>query len=748
MLRALDNAAPLSATTVDDEVAPKVTQTLDFVLAQIQQSGVALNWGRRGRFALARRLRKELAGYGVEIADPTVIDLVAMVDRLFDGIVTDRYLNPVARGRICALALPVLRIALGDATFFASDAHPARTTINLTARIAAYHGSADSSEQEIGQRAEDVIRDLLARPTCCSGAFAQTNEALEPLLDAQRQLREQRITALLAKLGQADRTRAPAENGPETAPGEDEHDATWRSLELLVSRLAVGDWMLVTNADGKSRCARLEWFSPGRTHVGLADELGHEVTTLECAGLIDAAMSGDIVIADEISMPLTERAMYGVLQSLHHDIRLKATVDPATGTANRRHLESEIVRLMRVPPRRKRSHYACWIGIDTYTTTLQQHGDTTAARLEKQYAASLRRQLGSEAVLGRIEKGAFLAVIADQSDAHMQQLTRQLQRAARLSKCTLRGEDIDFGISIGVTRLPEEVSDVDRFLNRANEAYTAARGTEDRIFLAPAPATDRHAGSPQILQLIESGALSLRCQKILPIDNARALPYYEVLLGVRAPDGSINPPGNVIQMAEACGDICELDRWVVNTALTTMQANPDWLGTIDGLSINLSGTSLSNRELLEYITGAVAGSGVPAAKIIFEITESATITQLEIAQNFVTTLRETGCRFALDDFGAAHASYSYLKLLPVDTIKIDGLFISDITNSPADEAMVRSMADIARVLGKKTVAEFVGDAATFELMRDIGIDYGQGFWIEKPRPIEEAIACSATGGPE
>ena len=168
-----------------------------------------------------------------------------------------------------------------------------------------------------------------------------------------------------------------------------------------------------------------------------------------------------------------------------------------------------------------------------------------------------------------------------------------------------------------------------------------------------------------------------------------------------------------------------------------MTGDPRLLSRVEHCGINLSGHSLNDEQFLTYITRQLDETGVPTEKIVFEITETAAIRSLRNANHLIGLLKERGCRFALDDFGSGVSSFAYLKTLPVDVIKIDGLFVRDMADDPLDLAMVRSINEIAQLMGKTTVAESVEAAATMEKLREIGVDYAQGYWLAPPRPLSE-----------
>jgi EAL domain-containing protein (putative c-di-GMP-specific phosphodiesterase class I) len=194
-------------------------------------------------------------------------------------------------------------------------------------------------------------------------------------------------------------------------------------------------------------------------------------------------------------------------------------------------------------------------------------------------------------------------------------------------------------------------------------------------------------------------------------------------------------PSTFLAAAERYGVAPRLDRWITEQAFKHLQESPERLEGLAMCAINLSGLSLSSTDFHEYLLNALKTSAIPPEKICFEITETAAISNLTAATEFIRSLRDQGCRFALDDFGSGLSSFAYLKSLPVDYLKIDGFFVRDIASDPISYAMVKSIHDIGKLMGMQTIAEFVENDAILEKLQEIGVDYAQGYGISRPRPL-------------
>lgn len=216
--------------------------------------------------------------------------------------------------------------------------------------------------------------------------------------------------------------------------------------------------------------------------------------------------------------------------------------------------------------------------------------------------------------------------------------------------------------------------------------------------------------------------------------------HYELLLRMEDENGQIVPPGAFLPAAERYNLVDQLDAWVIENAFTLLIENPAFLAQVNFISINLSGQSLTNPDFLKFIISQLDKSGIDGEKICFEITETAAIANMSTAIKFISTLKELGCRFALDDFGSGLASFGYLKNLPVDYLKIDGMFVKNIVDDPIDHAMVRSINEIGQVMGMRTIAEFVENDEIKGMVREIGVNYAQGYGIGKPVPFDRVLA--------
>ncbi len=414
--------------------------------------------------------------------------------------------------------------------------------------------------------------------------------------------------------------------------------------------------------------------------------------------------------------------------------------DPLTGLLNRRSFERELE-----AHRSRRARYggggaAIMLDLDHFkfiNDTLGHHGGDEAII---RAARALTSRLRETDVLARLGGDEF-AVLLPTADALETRLVADDLLAA------LRAEVVQVGpharaltASAGIAlfesadRLSEDV-----LVNADLAMYDAKNAGRDRaeVFASGEHGSSRMKGRVTWAQRI-GGALQhdgfmLLAQPIVELATGHTS-QHELLLRMRDEHGDQIPPGSFLYIAERLGMVQEIDRWVTTQAITLLGEHRDQ-GHDLTLEVNLSGLSIGDPELLALVSRELERTGVAPHNLIFEITETAAVINMTQAGQFIRDLTQLGCRFALDDFGAGYGSFYYLKHLPFDFLKIDGEFVKNCTTSETDRLMIKAAVDIATGMGKRTIAEFVGDHDTARLLADLGVDYGQGFHLGHPEPL-------------
>ena len=421
-----------------------------------------------------------------------------------------------------------------------------------------------------------------------------------------------------------------------------------------------------------------------------------------------------------------------------------ATHDPLTGLHNRREFAEILERhLSRV---RRYGNYGAllWMDLDGFKQINDGLGHDVGDELLTSIAFRMKSTIRESDVLARLggDEFAILYPNVDRDQAKM--AAQRLLDAIRKHTALIRGQSIRTTASMGLVLFPEHGTSASELLMKADMAmYRAKEGGRNRVaFYSP---DEEKPEAPEsrvdwlraIREALEKDEFVLYGQPILDLKTDRIV-RYEVLLRLRGRDGEIIPPGAFLEVAEQFGLSGDIDRWVLGKVIEIISdaSIPADLS----FAVNLSPRSLADGELLGMISREEKLSVIGPVRLVVEITETAAIYNIHIAKDFLRTIRSQGCEVAIDDFGTGFSSFHQLKNLDVDYLKIDGSFVRNLSHDPVDEHLVLAIVHLAQGLGKKTIAEFVEDAETLEILRRIGVDCAQGFYIDRPRPLEEILA--------
>lgn len=439
-------------------------------------------------------------------------------------------------------------------------------------------------------------------------------------------------------------------------------------------------------------------------------------------------------------------------QLLSEKLNYETNHDPLTGLKNRRRFERLLKDLLNNVWHDKTTHALCYLDLDQFKIVNDTCGHSAGDQLIKQIAELLEQCVRRQDILARLGGDEFGILLTYCTREEALDIARQITETIEGFEFHWSGTRFKVSVSVGIVLINESNCDVENLLSVADSACFEAKDlgrNRVHLFCAEDATLERRIGEmvwvSRINHALVDDRLLLVLQPIAPISpSADNGDHYELLLRMRDDDGKIIPPGQFLPSAERYNLASKLDRWVVQTALDWLRDNPIMLERLHLCSINLSGQSLGEEALLKFIFEQLEYEQVPPEKLCFEITETGAIGNLRAAQHFIGVLKERGCSFALDDFGSGLSSFAYLKHLPVDYLKIDGLFVRDIGSNSIDRAMVKSINDIGQVMGKKTIAEFVENDEILRILADIGVDYAQGYGIGRPMPIEEFLAMRST----
>ncbi len=416
--------------------------------------------------------------------------------------------------------------------------------------------------------------------------------------------------------------------------------------------------------------------------------------------------------------------------------------DELTHLANRKTLELRLQQVIASAQSEHTEHALAILDLDQFKLINDSCGSAAGDELLRQVARLVKDAARKRDTVARIGSDEFAILLEDCPVALAQHSAENLRRVIEDHVFQWQGRSHSVSVSIGIVPVTDASDTPGNVLSLADTACYAAKDSGRNCVHTyesdNGPVQLRHGEmrwAARINQAMNDNRLELNCQRIAALGVEQGGAHFEILLRMRDEQGLLILPGEFLPAAERYNLSCRIDRWVIDSVFSWLAARPRALAEVGEVSINLSGKSIGNADMLEFILGAFRSGQVPADKICFEITETAAIADLVGAIQFIARLKECGCRFALDDFGSGFSSLAYLKQLPVDYLKIDGAFVRDMDSDSIDYAMVRSINDIGHLLGKQTVAEFVETAATINLLRTLGVDFVQGYAVGRPEPI-------------
>jgi diguanylate cyclase (GGDEF)-like protein/PAS domain S-box-containing protein len=417
--------------------------------------------------------------------------------------------------------------------------------------------------------------------------------------------------------------------------------------------------------------------------------------------------------------------------------------DSLTGLVNRKILQHRIETMVKMNFFGE-GHVLCYLDVDQFRVINTAYGHDAGDALLRQLSGIIKDHLGKRDLLARLDGDEFGILLEYCTLEQAQRILKNIQDAIQDYRFDWKDKRLAFTVSIGVVAINENVRVPTSFLSMAYTACSTAKEegrNRIRVYSGPGDKLTERQNEMQFVEQInkalEEDRFVLYYQPIVSLDQNVHTRHHELLIRMKGEDGNIIPPGLFLAAAERYNLSSKIDRWVIQTTLSWLDAYSDLQQKDYSWGINLSGQSLGDESLLDFVIDELDRKQIAPDKIYFEITETAAISNLDHAIRFIKALKQLGCRFALDDFGSGLSSFSYLKNLPIDYIKIDGVFIKNILNDNFDLSLVKSINNTAHDLGKITIAEFVENDAIREKLKILGVDYVQGYAICKPMPLSE-----------
>jgi diguanylate cyclase (GGDEF)-like protein/PAS domain S-box-containing protein len=572
------------------------------------------------------------------------------------------------------------------------------------------------------------------------------------------------------------------------------HKAVARKCELAeVTLRAISEGVITTDATGRTQylnrvaeeltgwTSELAHGAPITEVLQLTDEqqcADQEHLALKCLRLRQTVAAGDnclLVTREGRHVPIEdscapiwsdEHELLGavvVCRDVSHERRLtrqlswQATHDALTGLVNRREFEAQVAAALHSAKQEGHVHALLYLDLDQFKVVNDTCGHSAGDLLLQLLAKLLQTRMRDSDLLARLGGDELGVLLPHCPPAQALHVADDLRQSVKGFRFVWENRSFELGVSIGLVEVNHDSKSLSELLVAADQAcYLAKERGRNRVHQyqeSDARLTQRHGEMLWVSRLtaaFEHQRFRLYTQPIVSL-TGQHLPHDEVLVRIRDPKGRLVLPGAFIPAAERYNMMPDIDRWVIRSVCRHIQSVRDGLAPDRAVpdagrprparyAINLSGTSLGDDLLHDYVVEQFRQHGVAPEQICFEITETAAIANLPKAQDFMGKLKELGCSFSLDDFGSGLSSFAYLKALPVDYLKIDGVFVRDLGVNAINRAMVKAINEVGHVMGIRTVAEYVEDDAILAQVRAIGVDYAQGYALGRPRPLSAGRA--------
>lgn len=509
----------------------------------------------------------------------------------------------------------------------------------------------------------------------------------------------------------------------------DSTEQRWRERR---DALQAGDWL----RDAQGQALQLIWCNPSMDHYVLVDTQGREACNLNGDQLLAALASGSLLLSDAEAAGegLIQNTLQDIVGRLYHEITHARSHDELTGLLNRRSFEVSVAQCLAgpLPQSFLLAH------IDLFILLNQHAGPVAGDACLRELAERLLRLLPANASLARVGGVDFAMALPGHDEAQALGLAERLRSEVESQGFVWEERRHSLTVSIGVVEASSRHDVANVIGDLQSAANSAKQSGRNRVHCYREEHDGEHNGllaiAARVDDIVEREELSLRLQQIAPVaEDSDELPHYELLLVMENDLLLVD----FIAAAERYQRMPKVDRWVLKRIFYELERHPHVWQHSSSVSINLSGSSLNDDKLLGFIESLFEQHTVEPSRICFELTETAAVANLAKTADLVRHLQLAGCSFSIDDFGVGFSSFDYLKRLPVDYVKIDGSFVREIERSPSDLAMVRSINEIAHALGRKTIAEYVESPSIRARLLELGVDYVQGYGVEKPKPLEQ-----------
>ena len=741
------SAAPATPTLADGGIAQHFSPS-DLLEALSSQQLNGYDYSSQAdssQVDLKEKIKNILAAKGgaenkvISAREEQVIDVASNV---FSSLMSDFQVAESVRPWIKQLEVPVLKMAITDTDVFTDTSHIVRKVINKISELEVLADTDDAEEQEAVKRAFDwlvkvINEDFDGTPK----VFERIAQQLDILIKIQSQAFDKNLKIVVDEFLKEE----------EVTDGEIIEEEVVLDVEdewaRRVSRLDEGDWVLFEAFSETPTRLKVGWVARHKGKFVFVNVLGKKEKVLKSDELIELFKEGDTLALDGAEEPAMDRAQYSMLQKLHKQLLFQSSHDQLTGLMNRREFENCLEQAIDDAKISNTKHALCYVDLDKFNVINNSCGYEGGDALIKEISEILKKHLTENSALSRFSGDEFCMLLCGHGTDDALEVVEGILEELNKYRFVWEDKRLSIAMSVGLILIKGHGQNVSKVLQDAEASCGVAKdigGHRVQVYHEGNVRLNKHHAemewASKIDKALDDDALHLRCQRIMPLASDDTYhDHYEILLGMTDDLGAQSSLQEFIRAAENYKRMADIDRWVIKTSFKWIADHRSELDHVSSFSINLSGHSLNDLGLMEFVMKQMRNTNVPIGKICFEITETLGIANLSDAADFIKRFKTTGCKFSLDDFGSGMSSYGYLKSLPVDYLKIDGVFVKEMATNPNDYAVVKSINEIGHFMGKKIIAEYVQDDETIQLLQDLGVDYAQGYGIEKPRPLNDIL---------
>ncbi len=436
------------------------------------------------------------------------------------------------------------------------------------------------------------------------------------------------------------------------------------------------------------------------------------------------------------------------IHRLSETVSYQESHDALTGLMNRKGFTLQLNKLVEKAKTGQNTHAFLYIDLDQFKVINDIYGHKTGDEMLLKTTETINSVVRSSDTCARLGSDEFGIILERAQLQHAMFIAERLQSRLKEQKIVHKQETSHITTSIGLVMIDDMAGDAQRILANADEACNLAKDAGGKRIIVYndnenlfAKRRDEMEWIPRLKKALKENQFELFYQSIVPTSSGNKSKKCEILIRLKDGEDHI-PPSQFLPSAERYNLMPSIDRWVITNAFKQYKQLSDIIAEEWNpymFSVNLSPEFLADEASYEFISYSFEEFDVPPSAICFEVTETAAISNIQTATDFIQKLKEKGCYFALDDFGSGFSSFNYLKNLPVDYLKIDGIFVRDMDEDPVNRAMVQAINSLGQVIGLKTIAEFVRNKDIIEHLKEIKVDYLQGYEIDKPQPLENLI---------